>query len=61
MQKGKLIAIAIGIAIAVAVGVAFAISMQTNQQEVEPTGTTEGKEIVVNLEEKLKVSENPPP
>ncbi len=61
MQKGRLIAIAIGIAVAVALGVAFAISMQTNQQEVEPTGATEGRNIVVNIEEKLEVSENPPP
>lgn len=60
MQKGKLIAIVIGIAIAVGVGVAFAISMQTNQQ-VKPAGTTEGREIVVNIEEKLGISEKPSP
>lgn len=61
MQKGKLIAIAVGIAIAVAVGAAFAFTgtMPNNQQEVEPAGTTEGREIVVNIEEKLGISESP--
>ena len=61
MQKGKLVAIAIGIAITIAVGAAFAISMQTDRQELEPTGTTEGREIVVNIEEKLGVSEGQSP
>lgn len=61
MQKGRLIAIAIGIAIAVAVGVTFAVtnSMQ-NSQQVEPTETTEGRKIVVNIEEKVGVSEQSP-
>lgn len=57
-----MIAIAVVIAIAVTVGAAFAfeISIQ-NKQQVEPAGTTEGREIVVNVEEKLGISEKESP
>jgi len=46
---------------AVAVGVAFAFTstMPNNEQEVEPAGTTEGRNVVVNIEEKLGISEKP--
>lgn len=61
MQRGKLIAIAVGIAVAVALGAVFAFNSATQgeQKSIEPTGTDEGRDIVVNIEEKLQVSENP--
>ncbi|MFQ5970304.1 MAG: hypothetical protein ACE5J2_07420 [Nitrososphaerales archaeon] len=62
MQKGRLIAIALGIAVALAVGVAFAFTglMPQGEQVLEP-GTTEGRNVVVNIEEKLGVSEGSSP
>lgn len=59
MHKGRLIAIAIGIAIAIVAGVAFAFNNTMSNDQVEPTGTTEGRNIVVNVEEKLEISESP--
>lgn len=62
MQKGRLIAIAVAIAVAVAVGAAFAFtSTMPNKQEVEPAETTEGRNVVVNIEEKLGISERESP
>ena len=61
MRKSRFLAIVIGIVAAVAVGVAFAFTstMPNNEQEVEPAGTTEGRNVVVNIEEKLGISEKP--
>ena len=63
MQKGMLIAIAVGITVAVAIGAAFTFSsaMPSGQQVLQPAGTTEGHNKVVNLEEKLGISEKPSP
>ena len=60
MNKVKLIAIGIGIAIAVSVGVALATTsqdVQTNKIKIseEPTG----RQIEVNLEEKIITSDKP--
>lgn len=61
MRKARFIAIAIGIAVAAAVGVAFTFTsiIPNSTQEVEPAGTTEGRNIVVNVQEKLGISESP--
>lgn len=60
MRKG-LVAIIIGIAVAIAGGTAFAIdmSMRNSQPGVAPSGTTVGHNVVVNIEEKLGISESP--
>lgn len=56
-----MVALLVGIAIAIAVGAAFAyeVSTQSVQNGAAPNATKEGKNIVVNIEEKLGISETP--
>ena len=58
MQKGRLIAIVVGVSVAIAIGAAFAFTstIPNGQQEFEPAEeNTEGRNIVVTLEEKLGI------
>lgn len=59
MSKGKIIVISIAIAVAAIFGVAIAISAMSGQTAQIQVEEKEGRTIILNLDEKVEIKEQP--